>query len=377
MIRTAPFTVVVSSLVVVAAACGGSTKKTTAPVKVTTKPVDKPVKKKPPPPPVCVAQSELAVIGMSAADDGLVSFCVSDGNGGSPCYSLELDGNKLSKLPSPPIPQAATREAPAVRLQATPSEVEVCPVEGEGKCARLKPKGKGGDNPIEAAVNRAGTTVVMLLGDAERGKGVAEVWSVAKKKKVATIKYARGDYRCGTAHVVDELVFVSAGVCAGPAARGALYSAKGKKVADVGGADFGSYGAVPIEIGDHRWAFLSETAGVIAIHDSQTGALEKTIELTDLWAKVGDGMTGGNPGESVMLRGGDGKLVVITGSPKAGEVGVVDVESGAVEVVSTLACAAPAAEDAPDDADAADRGAGDGADDSGGDGAPEPASDLE
>ena len=381
MKRTSLLSVAVSSLAWLAAGCGSTTKKVESPVKVTTKPVKKPVKK---PPPVCVPQSEQSVIGMSAADGDLVQFCVADGNGGSQCFSVELDSKKLEKLTRPPIPQAATLATPVARLQSTPSEVTVCTGDSDSTCKALKPRIKKSDNPIEAAVNGQGTVVAMLLGDAESGKGVAEVWSVAKKKKLASIKYAKGDYRCGTAFVLDDLVFISAGVCAGPAARGALYTTKGKKVADLGGKDFGTYGTVPIQLGDHRWAFLSETGGVIAIHDSKTGKLEKTIDLLALWAAPAGGgdddegeapaAVGGNPGESALLRGADGKLLVVTGSPHAGNVGVVDVDGGTVEVVAARPC--PAGEGGDDDADddAGDDDAGDDDDDGAGgaadDGAP-------
>ena len=369
--RTSLLSVVASSLVVVAAGCGGGTKKVAPPVKVATKPVRKPVKKKKPPPPVCVAQGDQAVIGMSTADGDLVQFCVADGSGGSQCYGVELDQKKYDTLGSPPIPQSPTIAAPAARLQSTPSEVTVCAGDSDAACKTLRPRVKKGENPIEASINGQGTVVAMLLGDAESGKGEAQVWSVAKKKKLASIKYAKGDYRCGTAHVLDDLVFVSAGVCSGPAARGALYSTKGKKVADLGGKDFGTYGTVPVQIGDHRWAFLSETGGVIAIHDSTTGKLEKTIDLLGLWGggegegADPSGATGGNPGESALLRGADGKLLVVTGSPRAGNIGVVDIEGGTVEVVAAVPC--PAAKAAADDDDEGGGGGGGGGDDGGGD----------
>ena len=366
-------TSLVASLVASGASCGGTVKTVPPPAKVATKPAKKPVKKKKKPPEICIAQGEQSVIGMPTAEAEVVQFCVADGNGASQCYSVNLDTKQLDTLPAPPLPQSATMTPAAARLQSTPSEVRVCVPDFDGKCTVLKPRiKKGGDNPIEAAINRKGTLVAMLVGDAEAGKGEAQVWSVAKKKKLAVIKYAKGDYRCGTAHVVDDLVFISAGVCAGPAAHGALYNSKGKKVADVGGADFGTYGTVPVELAEHRWAFLSETGGVIAIHDSTTGKLEKTIDLLALWGApaAADGGeaavmgTGGNPGESVLLRGGPG-LLVVTGSPRAGNIGVVDADAGTVEVVTNRACAASApaadteadADEAKDDEDDAGAGA--------------------
>jgi hypothetical protein len=379
MNRTQFLTLVASSVALVGAGCGGGTKKVVKPVTVVAAPArKKPPKPKPKPKPVCVRQSEQAVIGMSSADGDLVQYCVGDGSGEPQCYSVELDQKKWAKLPSPPIPQARSMTPPVARLQSTPSEVRVCPLDSDS-CKVLKPRIRAGENPLEAAVNAQGTVAAILIGDAEAGKGQVQVWNVAKKKKTAAIKYAKGDFKCGTVHVVDELVFISAGVCAGPSARGALYSTKGKKLADVGGKDFGTYGTVPVQLGDHRWAFLSESGGVIAIHDSTNGKLEKTIDLLGLWTGGDDdGAAGGNPGESALLRGADGKLLVVTGSPRAGSIGVVDVEAGTVDVVPALACTGdePAGDDAAggdddgdDDDGAGDRdGDGDGDDDADGGG---------
>lgn len=359
--------VAVSSLAVSAAACGG-TPKTTAVVKeakpASMKPERKPTKPKPPPP-VCVAQGEQAVIGMSNVEDDVVSFCVADGRGAPQCYSVALATKKFEKLGGPPLPQLGPLTKPIARLQSTPKEVRVCAGEEEKGCKVLKPRVKKSENPIEASINAQGTVVAMLTGDAESGKGIAEIWSVAKKKKTAKIAYAKGEYRCGTAWVLDDLIYVSASTCMSPSAHGALYSLKGKKLADIGGSkDFGTYSnGGPVQIGDHRWAFLSETGGVIAIHDSRTGKLEKTIDLLALWSGVpreGDdgessgGATGGNPGESALLRGDEGKLLVVSGSPHAGNVAIVDIAAGTVEVVPSLSCDAPAPAPSDDEDDSGD-----------------------
>ena len=86
------------------------------------------------------------------------------------------------------------------------------------------------------------------------------MWDVAKKKTLATIKYAKGDYKCGSAAMLGDTVYISASVCAGPDARGALYTAKGKKLADVGGKDFGTYGTGGVQLDGSQWAFLEEGA---------------------------------------------------------------------------------------------------------------------
>jgi hypothetical protein len=234
---------------------------------------------------------------------------------------------------------------------------------GESTCTTLKPKvAKGATQPIQAAVNTAGTTAVALLGDAEHGKGVAEVWDVGKKKKVATIKYAKGDYKCGHAEMLGDTVFITASVCAGPTARGTLWSLKGKKLADAGGKDFGTFGTSPVQVEGASWAFLEEGAGTIALQDVGTGTVGKTIDLVALWAGSGTEdapRANGNPGESALVRGAEGHLVVITGSPMPGNVGVVDLDTADVKVWKALACKveAPAEEPTADEPAAEDDGA--------------------
>ncbi|HUQ04484.1 MAG TPA: hypothetical protein VM261_18415 [Kofleriaceae bacterium] len=315
-------------------ACGGKAKPPPppkAPVAVKKPPP-------PPPPPVCVPPLEPAMIGMATSEGSAVQFCVSDGAEQNACFAVDLDEKKYETLDASPVAQTPTLTAPSAKLMASPTELQICFEEGGSECKTVKPKvPKGATTPIDAAIDATGAWAVLMLGDAEKGKGVAEVWDVAKGKKTATIKYAKGDHKCGTAQVLGDVVYISASVCAGPAAKGALYSMKGKKLGDVGGKDFGTYGATAVQVGPTQWAFLEEGAGVIALQDVKTGKVDKTIDLLALW---GSDRGGGNPGESALVRGGEGKLVVVAGSPAAGTVGIVDLESGETSVIQALACEA-------------------------------------
>ncbi|MCA9678806.1 MAG: hypothetical protein H6708_07490 [Kofleriaceae bacterium] len=328
--------------------CGGKAKPPPPKPEVVEKPKPKPP---PPPPPVCVQRgADLSLVGMAAAGDGDVAFCVSDGAASNVCYGVDLGTKKYTVLDAPPTPSAAVMDPDPAHLETTATEVKVCIGED---CKVVKPKmPKGNENPIDAVTNAAGSHIAVLMGNPEAGKGTVTIFEVAKGRKVATIKYARGDYKCGEARLLGETLFVSADVCAGPAARGTLYTLKGKKLAEVGGKEFGTYGAVPIQVGDTTWAFLDENAAAIAIQDVKTGKVVKTIDIGGLWAGAGaDGAEGaddapppamGNPGESTMVRRPDGKLVVISGGPTPGNVAVVDVEAGTLgDVVGALQCELP------------------------------------
>lgn len=343
------------SVVLLVAACGGKSK---PPAPPPPPPVEAKAPPPPPPPPVCIPAVEPAVIGTPNADEASAQFCVSDDGGAGGCFAVALDDGKYAKLDEAPAAQRAALEVGgSATVETTATEVKVCaPIEGseDAACTTLRPKvARGATEPLAAAIDSTGANVVVALGAS--GKGYLEVWNVAKKKKTATIKYGKGDYRCGQASMLGDTIFVNASVCAGPDARGALYNLKGKKLADVGGKDFGTYGTAAVQVDGSVWAFLESGAGAVVLQDVTTGAVGKSIDLVGLWAgdDASDGaLASGNPGESVLVRGGDGKLVVIAGSPRVGNVGVVDLSVGEVQVWKALPCAAPAAAPA-DDAGAA------------------------
>jgi hypothetical protein len=355
-------------------ACGGKQKPAPEPVAPAPRP-----KPAPPPPPVCVkAGAEMSLIGMATAGEGGASFCVSDGADANQCFHVDLAAREYSKLAQPPKAQPLTLAEAEARVETTATEIKV----SLGETQKIvKPRvPKGAENPIDARVNAAGTLALVFLGDAEAGKGIAEVWDVTKARKLSVIRYAKGDYKCGTGQVLGDLVYISSSVCAGPAAKGALYSARGKKLADVGGKDFGTYGTMAVQASETAWAFLEESGTRIALHDGKTGKLTKTLDVAKAWqpeagateapaasdaeAPAADATPAkdgkkpapadlkppvpaepaapppsGNPGESALVRGGPGSLVVITGSPSPGNVAVVTVDSGDVTLVHARPCA--------------------------------------
>jgi hypothetical protein len=355
-------------------ACGGKQKPAPEPVVEAPKP-----KPPPPPPPVCVqAGAEMSLIGMATAGEGGASFCVSDGADANQCFHVDLASKEYSKLAQPPKAQPLTLAETEARVETTATDITVS--RGEDKKV-LKPKvPKGAENPLDARVNAAGTLALVFLGDAEAGKGVAEVWDVTKARKLSVIRYAKGDYKCGTGQVLGDLVYISSSVCAGPAAKGALYSSRGKKLADVGGKDFGTYGTLGVQASDTTWAFLEESGTRIALHDGKSGKLIKSLDVAKAWQPEGGAgedkvaepeaaaaapegeapakdakkpakaelkpaeppatppPPSGNPGESALVRGGPGTLVVVTGSPSPGNVAVVTVDSGEVALVHARPC---------------------------------------
>ena len=158
---------------------------------------------------------------------------------------------------------------------------------GEESCTVLTQKVFAATGSVRAATNPDGTLAVVLLGDARAGKGYAEIWDVPKTRKLATFRYARGDFRCGDVKLLGNTIYLTAATCNEPGARGVLYSARGRRIANVGGKDFGTYGDAHVQLAGTQWAFLDENAAQIAIQDVAKGKVTKTIDLGVLWKNGG------------------------------------------------------------------------------------------
>jgi len=307
--------------VVALAACGGpSGLPPPSPISIKAPPP-------PPPPPACITPPEdIATITHASGGTASVQYCI--GTAVDQCFALELGSGKLTHLTAPPPPQPPALTDGA-HVETTNPELKVCTGTG---CKTLTPQVWPGAAPLRAATN--GTIAVVLLGDAESGRGYADVYDVTKTKKLTTFKYARGDYKCGEVAMLGETIYIGASTCTAPAGRAALYTTKGRKIANVGGKDFGTFGNAFTQVDASTWAFLGENGVHLALQDVVKGKVVKTIELKDLFGAA----PMGNPGESAIVRLGEGKLGVIAGSPANGSVAVVDTTSGAVQVVRAPLC---------------------------------------
>ncbi len=311
--------------------CGGGGKpaavvkpiEMTAPVKSKPAPTDKPA---------CIKQpEESAAVAHPSGDEERVSFCI--GTAVDQCFEIELASGKLTTLSGQPKGQTPSLDAPA-HVETTNPEFKVC-AEATG-CKTLTHQVWPGAAPLRAATN--GTIAAIMLGDAEAGKGYVDIYDVMKTKKLATFKYAHGEYRCGDLAMLGETVYVNATVCAGTSGRAALYTSKGKKIANVGGkADFGTFGNSYTQVEGSMWAFLEENGNRIALQDVAKGKVVKAIDVGALFADSGAEKMG-NPGESAVVRLGNGKVAVIGGTPANGSVAIVDLTTGAVKVVHAAMC---------------------------------------
>ena len=287
-------------------------------------------------PVACIPTPDVASVTHAGADGNRVLYCV---GGDASCFALDLATGKLERLKAPP---ATTPVGNGARVETTDPELKVCT---GSDCKALTPKIMPGANPIRAATNAAGTAFVLLLGDAEGGKGYAEIWDVAKAKKTATFRYARGDYKCGEVAMLGDTIYVNATNCSGPTARAGLFSLKGAKIANVGKGEFGTYGNALVQLTTSTWAFLEENGNRIAIQDVAKGKILKTIDVSALWRKDGSPAKEkdkepamGNPGESAIVRVDDLRLAVIAGAPHNGSVAEIDTDAGTARVIRAPLC---------------------------------------
>lgn len=303
------------------AACGGpSALPAPAPVTIKAPPP-------PPPPPACITPpEEVAAITHASGGTASVQYCI--GTAVDQCFALELGSGRLTHLTTQP-PAQPPALSDAAHVETTNPELKVC---NGGGCKTLTPQVWPGAAPLRAATN--GTIAVVLLGDAESGRGYADVYDVTKTRKLASFRYAHGDYKCGDVAMLGDTIYIGASTCTAPAGRAALYTAKGKKIANVGGKDFGTYGNAFTQVDATTWAFLGENGVHLALQDVARGKVLKTIDLKGLFGAA----PMGNPGESAIVRLGAGKLGVIAGTPANGSVAVIDTATGDVHVVRAPLC---------------------------------------
>lgn len=290
----------------------------------------------------CVVAGEaMSRIAVARADATQAEFCVETGET-QHCYSVQLATGRLREVSTAPAPQAASLLTPAATIATKAKRVEVCMI--GGACVELKYK-FGKTPPTQLAINAEGTLAAIAVGDAAAGKASLEIWDVRANRKLGATKYARGEYRCGVPWLLDETLWVSAANCEAPSARGVLFSKNGKRLADVGNADFGTFGSAHTQLTDKLWAFLEETALAVVIQDVTTGRVEKTLDLAELWrhdtgggASDTAGQATGQPGESALVRNRPNSLVVISGGPAPGSVAVIDVAAGSRKVWRAKTC---------------------------------------
>lgn len=278
--------------------------------------------------PVCIPPPDRpSPITAATARGTRVEFCVGTGN----CFAVDVEVGRLERASGLGEPDLTARARVAF------ASVDVC--RGES-CTSLTDTVLPAAKYTRAATDPEGRYLAMLLGDAPRGRGYAEIWQLGELRRVALFRYGSGVFRCGEVAMLDDkAVYVNAAQCGQPTAHAALYRLNGTKVADVGGRDFGTYGGRLTRVDNNVWAFLEENGKQLVVQNVVRGNVVRRIETTPVF-KFGGGEMG-NPGESAVVRLADGRLVVVAGAPAWGTLGVVDGPTGALTIMPAPMCGAP------------------------------------
>jgi hypothetical protein len=250
----------------------------------------------------------------AAADGTRVRYCLGET---TQCFAIDPDVAEIGgfahveAVPPPPPPGAY--------VETTQPRVEVC---SSAECTSLTEKVLGNAAQIRAATTSDGLFAAFLFG-ATTPKSYVEIWDVTTTKKVATIRKPS----CDDVAMLGESVLLRCGT------QSALFSRRGKKLADAGGKGFAFAAYVPLE--GNQWAFLNDRGSKIAVQDVARGTVVKTIDTSGVFM-IG-GAQQGAPGESSLVKLGE-RLVVIAGAPALGSVAAIDPKTGAIELRQAPLC---------------------------------------
>jgi len=286
-----------------------------------------------PAPPACVARSDADTrpAHLETLSPGAVSFCI-EGTEPTTCWTVDLSTGSYVARPTPPLaaddpkgPVTARAAGGALDVTRGPREVKVCK-SGTADCRTYAPKGlPKSEVNLRAAVNEAGTLMVVEIPGKESTIAFAETYDLVSGKRIARFKVARPDAPCGGAEVLGDTVMLTISVCEGPGESSWLATRTGKKIAMVGGKDYISTAeTTPVRLDGDVWAFNAGNGGAeVVLQNVRTGAVTKRIALPkdadrggDVTALVSDGAHG---------------VAVVAGNPHDGDVLVLDVAAGTVK----------------------------------------------
>lgn len=217
------------------------------------------------------------------------------------CYTLDIDTLEVQRLKA--LPARFVRAAdsgwglpssPDARISKNKKKVEARI--GAGSKAPFK-RLDTGDVGVERVVSNdrfyatspsAWTDDLSQLPDAR-----ILVFSRESGKRVAEIPLEPMETSCPVIWFAGELLYVEAGVCAGPGATGLFIDPMtGQVKKKLGGLDqsASAYGVAPVALDDGHFAFREQYGMGIFVHDRATAEVLRTINLSATLAKGEDGL---------------------------------------------------------------------------------------
>jgi hypothetical protein len=269
--------------------------------------------------PACIDKNQRGFMVVSAAldpDGKRAGFCLRAEERPPSCWQVDLDTGAYVAVPTMVKGEHLkqyVRDPAMPSLEAVPGGVRVCrPGAPPSECRTVTAVHE--ESLWRTVVNRAGTLLAIGKGD------LITTYDVDSGSVLARIESD------GLVSLLDDTVLV-VGYCAGPCGA-TLYDARtGKELGDMGGGNTtASYGIDAARVRGSIWATweygsmgrAQEDDFSLVLHDASTGALVRRMKLSALKIKVDSEIA------LLSLPGPAGGLVVIPGSPTAGDVVVLD-----------------------------------------------------
>ncbi|MBL8787385.1 MAG: hypothetical protein JNJ59_20935 [Deltaproteobacteria bacterium] len=263
------------------------------------------------------------------------------------CWTLDLDTAALAQTkPSNAmkgrfgeLPAKAT--TPGLQITKKGKAAKACLEDaGKKKCVDLE---LGGLRVGQAALAGTRVFVAPAFDSAEvelQSDSAITVFDATTGKRLASIPLAPFESQCPNISWAGEVLYIEAGVCAGPGAVGFFVDPlTGKTLSLLGGGknSASAYGVTPIALPDGRVAFREQYGHAIFFHDPKTGAHLKTLNLTaTLKKQVEFEGFDNSPEEGDMALLDDGRLLVTQGAGSRDRVVLVDPVAGKIDKLITL-----------------------------------------
>lgn len=259
------------------------------------------------------------------------------------CWSLDLDTSTLAPMKVPKAAKVASQGGPVM-----PKELKVTAGGRAAKscvgksCVALDLQGM---TAWAGGVSAGRVFVAAGMADAEgadESKAV-RVYDATSGAELSSHTFGELESVCPMFSWAGEVLYVEAGVCAGPGAVGIFYDAvSGKKLGVLGGASesASAYGVTPLVLPSGLVAFREQYGRGIFFHDGKTGAIVKRMNLVAALVHDASGEPSTSPEEGWMqaVPTADGKveLVLGNGAESRRRLLVVDPETQALTRVLEL-----------------------------------------
>ena len=278
----------------------------------------------------------------------LLDSGAADGRIAANCWALDLETLAIDKLKKAPgrvatllDPEPKPRTSANSKIGKDRKTVEGRIGPSDDAKAPFKRLDTGG-LIVDAIVENADFYAVSPAfdGSAEtEGKRVI-VFSRATGDKVSELSLDALGSPCPIASFAGAMLYVEAGVCAGPGAMGYFLDPKTGAIAHrLGGLEnsAAAYGVAPVGLDDGDFAFREQYGFGIFVHDGKTGAHKRTVNLSSTLRKSEDGSVYGAPeGGAMMALGSPIESLVVL---QAGRVALVDPKTWSVtRLIELEAC---------------------------------------